>query len=139
MRLYLKVSLVLLLALIAAPRGDAGYRYNQVITIIAGTPIQVSVDKLIVNSVMVTPKIGSSAGIIYVMHDILPRGRTPSTSNTGDVATQLCPATATVPGCVYSDPIVAQQGNDIFVDLSLMWIDGSHSGDTVIVSYATRN
>ncbi len=136
--LLAKVVLASLLALITAPKGDAGPRTNLVITIVAGTPIQVAVNKTLANEVLIQPQAGGS-GIVYVMADILPRGRVPATSNTGDVAAQLCASTsATVPGCAYSDPIVAQAGNDVFVDMSLIWIDGSHTGDKVTVSYTAR-
>ncbi len=53
---------------------------------------------------------------------------------TGDLTAQLAPASATAPGSQYEDAYTADADNQGDIDLSLSWIDGSHSGDTVAVS-----
>lgn len=54
--------------------------------------------------------------------------RIPSASTPTDVTAELAAATATAPGQNYTDACD---------DISRIWVDGTVSGDTVKVSYAT--
>jgi hypothetical protein len=60
-------------------------------------------------------------------------GRVPSSTSDSDVSMELAPATATAPGGAYSrtEPSGA-------IDVNQLWIDGSHTGDTVKISFRPR-
>jgi hypothetical protein len=130
--------MLLTLASLLFTQPVAARRANMVVTIAAGTPVRLSTSKLIANRILIQPIEGcSSCGVVYVMADI-PSGTTPSASNAAHVAASLCAASAAAPGCTYSDPSVVQQGASSTIDLSLIWIDGAHTGDTVRISYDER-
>lgn len=128
-------------------------RQNQTITIAAGTPINVStgltsaqmlaagyssIPPKIVNRIFIQMLIGGT-GAGYVMDGIrgvtsaAQKWRVPSATVSIDLTAQLGPASATAPGGSYSD-----SDNDHGIDISTMWLDGSHTADTVQVSYDSR-
>ncbi len=121
-----------------------GARVNVTYTVAAGTPVRVadgatsgtiSVQPLIVNRLLIQMKhAGTGLGIVM---DGIPVGTTADSTKSAHVTAELAPATATAPGGSYSDTRDPASGSGI--DLSRMWIDGSHTGDTIIVSYDTRN
>jgi len=114
-------------------------RLNTTITITAGTPINVAVALSAQAKVPV-----KSANRIFVQLDIGGTGNgsvlsgvpvldTPSATNAAHLTARLAPATSTAPGGSYAD--VNPQAD---IDLTKFWIDGSHTGDPVIVSAETR-
>lgn len=115
-------------------------RLNKTATIVAGTPINIAT-LLGLDPAFPVPArrwtaqalIGGT-GAIYIMDGIKPRARVPVSSTSGDLTAQLAPASATAPGSFYEDAYTADADNQGDIDLSLTWIDGSHSGDTVAVS-----
>lgn len=133
----LLVLFVLLLWPAYQPVRAAG-RINLQVTIAAGTPVHVWTQSspYLVNEMIIQGQPGSSAGLVYVMAGIAS-GRTPASTNATDLTATLCAATSTVPGCPYSDGTIATSNAGI--DVSKIWIDGSHSGDVVVVSFDTRD
>jgi hypothetical protein len=135
------IALVLVgVALVKTPEVEAQIgqpvgQHAALITITAGTPVQVSASHIVVSSIMIQPLVGSGAGLIYVCAGI-QTGTTPTadcaaTANGSyELGAQLAAATSTVPGPVYSF-YVPTPGSD----LSTFWIDGAHTGDTVLVSW----
>lgn len=127
-------------ALIFAPTGGiAAARVNKEFTIVAGTPRNVATEvttavitdiPYLVTRIFIQMKTAGT-GLGYVMADV-PRGTVGSQSNTKHKTAELAPATATAPGASYSD---TDPGG---IDISLMWIDGSVSGDKVIISYVPK-
>ncbi len=128
-------------------------RINESITVAAGTPLNLAT--AMTSAQMVTKGYGylpqkpvsqlfiqmktGGTGRGYVMTGI--RGQTsatqlwrvPDAAVSGDLTAELAPATATAPGGSYSDQPV-----DGSVDLSQCWVDGSHTGDVITVSYNTK-
>ena len=115
-------------------------RLNTTITITAGTPINVAT-ALIAQNKGVPVKSGNR---IFVQMDIggtgygsvlsgVPVLDTPSSTNAAHLTARLAAATSTAPGGSYGD--VNPQAD---IDLTKFWIDGSHTGDPVIVSVETR-
>lgn len=115
-------------------------RLNKTATIVAGTPINVATllgldpnFPVYARRWTVQPLAGGS-GLVYVMDGVKPRGTVPASTTSGDLTAELAPATATAPGSFYEDIYEADADNQGDIDLSLSWIDGSNSGDTVAVS-----
>lgn len=115
-------------------------RLSATITITAGTPVSVATALGLDAGLPIYARrwtaqalVGGS-GIIYVEDGIKPRGRVPVSSVSGDLTGQLAAATASAPGGFYEDIYEADADNQGDIDLSLSWIDGSHTGDTVAVS-----
>jgi hypothetical protein len=129
-------KLVALLALIAVGL-TADPRLNQLITITSGTPIQLSKFHLYASEILIQMATGGT-GLGYVCAGI-PLGTTPAAScgTAGQLSAQLSPASSTAPGGYYADQASAKGGPGI--DLATIWIDGSHTGDTVIVTYLQQN
>jgi hypothetical protein len=141
MKLKRFASLALLLSLAIALIGQTGPRINQTFTIAAGTPINVASGTTTTASnapvyaarVFIQMLSGcSSCGQGYVM-DGINYPRVPSHSNSTDLTATLAPATSTAPGGSYSDNSLGNNGQ--LIDVNRLWIDGSHTGDTVVVSY----
>lgn len=91
-----------------SPRGRAAGRVNLTVTISAGTPVHVWTQSTpyFVNELLIQPQPGASVGLIYVMAGI-GNSRTPASTASSDLTATLCAATATVPGCTYSDGTLA--------------------------------
>lgn len=122
-------SLILVALLLVQVPSAFAVRTNQTITVTSGTPIRLSSTHVYVREIFIQMAIGgTSAGYVMIV-----AGHTPSKSTAGDVTAQLAPATSTAPGGAYSDS--SQQAD---IDLYNIWVDGDHSGDTIIVSYDTR-
>lgn len=131
-------------------------RINTTFTIAAGTPINVAtgmtatqmtsngygakIPSLYVSRVFIQMLPGASAGIGYVMDGIYGVNaagtgpRVPASTNAADVTAELAPAISTAPGGSYTDIDNSYTGT-IGIDLSKMWVDGAHTGDTVKISY----
>lgn len=131
--LIFSLTILALLCSVERPARAAG-RINQKLTVTAGTPIQIAPTGTIADEVVIQPAAGGTVSLVYVMAGIY--GRTPSTSNATDVTTTLCPATATIPGCSYSDGTLAQPATG--VDVGAIWIDVGTSSTVVYVSYQPR-
>lgn len=103
---------------------------NVSVAVTSGTPIRVSTSHIIVDRVSIFMQHGGT-GIGYVCTSTT----TPSAScgGTGQLAQELAPATSTAPGGQYTWEIQTPG-----LDLSTFWIDGSHTGDNVAVSYHIR-
>lgn len=127
LRRTLSATLIVALLLLFPVAGGSSVRYNRTITITAGTPIQISTTARLARAIFIQMAIGGS-GYGAVMAGIT-NGRTPSKTASTDLTAQLAPATATIPGSSYSD------ANPLGIDISTIWVDGSNSGDTVIVSF----
>lgn len=119
-------------------------RQNLKVTITAGTPVNVGllVDPtgapVFVDRLFIQMAIGGT-GVGYVMDlDAYPPGTVPAAAGAtaGQLTAQLTPASAALPGGTYGDTSSPRDGTGI--DLSTLWLDGSHTGDTVIVSFNRR-
>jgi hypothetical protein len=115
-------------------------RINRSITVVAGTPINVATglstaatanDKLMVNRVSCQMKHGGT-GYGLVLGGIVA-GRIPAAANSLDLTWEMGPAGATAPGGSWSDDDGTRG-----IDLSTIWVDGSNSGDKILVSYDQR-
>ena len=115
-------------------------RITRTFTIAAGTPINVVTgvataanesDRVYASRIFIQMLHGGS-GIGYVM-DGISYGRVPVTANDNPIELQA--ATSTDPGGNYTDSDFAPGGG---VEVTKMWIDGGHTGDTVLVSYAPK-
>ena len=105
-------------------------RKNFKITITAGTPQRVSATPLVVDRYIIQMAIGGTgSGLIC----IVPVATTPAAScaTAGQLSGQLAPASATAPGGSWSDGVSNSGGS---INLQTVWVDGSNSGDVVIVS-----
>lgn len=109
----------------------AGVRTNREITVAAGTPVRLATSRLLVNRIFIQMKTAGT-GRGYVMAGI-PVGTTPASTTSAHLTAELCPATATAPGCAYTDSY--PDG----IDVSLIWVDGSHTGDKITVSWEVSN
>lgn len=115
-------------------------RINSTATIVAGTPINVAtllgLDPNFAQWARrwTAQALAGGTGLIYIMDGVRPRGTVPANTTSGDLTAQLAPASATAPGSFYEDEYSQDADNQGDIDLSLAWIDGSHSGDTVAVS-----
>lgn len=105
---------------------------GKIITVAAGTPVQLSPFSLIVASLSIQMLAGASGGIGYVMPGVRPL--TTPTANTSPTI-QLAPAATDSPGGQYtgSDP------NGSTLDLALFFVDGAHTGDLIGVVYDTKS
>lgn len=129
----------LLALLVLATVGiSADPRINQKLTIVAGTPIQLSAFHFYVTEIFIQGAASASGGIIEICAGI-PLGTTPAAhcGTAGQLTAQLAAATSTAPGGSYSDSVNGKQGSGI--DLANIWVDGQHSGDVVTVSYLQQN
>lgn len=129
-------------------------RVNITITITSGTPVNIAsgmnsaamvtkgfsvIPPLPLNELCIQMKHGGT-GLGYVMSGIrgvtspTQQWRVPDFTAVTDVTAELAPATATAPGGSWSDPT----NNQTTINGEQCWIDGSVSGDKVIVSYDTQ-
>jgi hypothetical protein len=121
------LTAVLLLALSSV---STGARFGRIITVTAGTPIRLATVRTIAARIMIQMLSGGT-GRGYAM-DGVPEGTTPVALTWPTV--QMAPATATAPGGTYTD--TDSVGSSI--DLSRIWVDGSQTGDTMVVTYYTK-
>jgi hypothetical protein len=130
---------IALLVCLCATTIYSGPRYNKILTVAAGTPIQLATVSTPVNRVFIQMLAGGS-GLGYVMDMSNYRaGTVPVATTSGNLTAQLCASTsATVPGCSYSDTSGAAPGSDA-IDLAFLWVDGGNSGDQIVVSWDLRN
>lgn len=115
-------------------------RLNKQITITAGTPVNVFTGLTTavgreepaqhVGQIFIQSRVGNS-GIVYVMAGV-PRTVVADATNADHLTAELAVSPdAGNPGGAYFSNTLTIQGDDI----SLLWIDGAHTGDKVIVSY----
>lgn len=117
---------------------QGGPRINRTITITSGTPIQLATVPTYANRVFIQMLSGGT-GIGYVMDmSNYLTSVTPNHSTSGHLTAQLQPASSTAPGGSYSDAADSAPGSGP-IDISRIYIDGSNSGDTVVISYDLRN
>ena len=116
---------------------------GRIITITAGTAI-----RLILNPTTVKPVLANSmliqvqhagSGLVYVLNANPQQTCALGNATTTEVA-ELAPATSTEPGGSFTFPSngSATNGSSGF-DVRYWCVDGSNSGDTVIVSWDVRN
>lgn len=120
-------------------------RLTAKITIVANTPVNVATALGLdaaypqyASRWLAQALAGATAGLVYVFDGMKPRGTAPTTGTT-PVSGQITAATATAPGGSYSDTFDAEADNGGDIDLSLCWIDGAHSTDTVAVTANLRD
>lgn len=117
-------------------------RVNTQITITAGTPVNLLTGlttaytgpPVYASRVFIQMKHGGT-GLGYVMDGIYQR--VPSASAASDLTAELSPASSTAPGGSYEDWDKAMDRGG--VDISQIWIDGSHSTDVVLASYVPKD
>lgn len=106
-------------------------RWKALITVTAGTPIFVAAGQtpIMADRVLIQMRHGGTGlGLVY---DDVPVGMTAAeVAAGGDLAVELAPASSTAPGGTYAD-----LGS---VDLRTVAIDGSNSGDTILVDAHLR-
>lgn len=107
-------------------------REGRIITIVAGTPVRLNESPLIVSRIYIQMQAAAAGAMGYVMDGVRPD--TNPVANTNPTV-QLAPAATDSPGGDYAD--ADPFGSSI--DLSRIWVDGAHSGDTMLVSYETKS
>ena len=124
------IAIIVILAAGVSPALPTDAQYGRQITVTAGTPIRVVSTRTLVASVFVQMKHGGSGlGLIYSAN--------PSEScSAGTLVAELSPASPTAPGGAYvfpsNDSAGTQQGG---YDMNWLCVDGSNSGDVMIVSW----
>ena len=120
---------------------------NATYTVTAGSPINLATgttrapakgEEVWAWQVSIQMQHGGS-GLGYVM-DGIPIGRAtaPAASNSADLSLELASATANAPGGSMNKTM--PQGQDrAEIAIHEIWIDGSHTGDGMIVSYDKRH
>jgi hypothetical protein len=103
-------------------------RKTKIITVIAGTPIQVHSDHVLCTNLIVQPKVSSSGGIVYLILGVKPAD-TPASANGIELT-----AAPTAPSTAFSYTIPDRFSGER-IDLSETYIDGAHAGDKVLVSW----
>lgn len=128
---------IAILLLLSCPLLFSDPRINKSITVTAGTPIQVASSRILASEILIQMATGGT-GLGYICAGI-PTGTTPSAScgGAGQLTAQLAPASATAPGGSYSDSASFKEG--IGIDVSMIWVDGGHSGDVILVTYLQQN
>lgn len=129
LRGLLALVCLLFLPIHAAPR------INKIITLISGTPVQVSATSILADRLLIQAAAGGTH-IVYVC--IVGPGVTPASNcgTAGQLAAQLAPATATAPGGSYSD--FTYPGASGPLDVSFYWLCGT-TDEQVIFSFDQRN
>lgn len=115
-------------------------RVNHTYTVTSGTPINMATGtsgapssgdfQPVYASRVFIQMLHGGTGLGYVM-DGIPPGTTPAAGTNGHLTAELAAASLTAPGGSYSDADPNVAGG---IDIRRLWIDGSHSGDTVMVS-----
>lgn len=105
-------------------------RVNTTITVAAGTPVQLCATPIPITYIKAQMRNGST-GRGYVMAGILGT-RVPAAANPTDVTQEMEVASATSPGVMWEE-------TDLQAGMigSQIWFDGSHTGDTIVVTYKT--
>lgn len=112
-------------------------RVNMQVTITAGTPVRLTTTKTLVNRLFIQLKTGSSGRAFLLLG--VPATTTCDATNAAQLTAELAPATATAPGGSFSDPQGANgMSPSDSEDLAQICIDGSHTGDVVVISFWRR-
>lgn len=127
--LHSLLALAVMWAALPIPANAA--RVGRIITVAAGTPVQLATSRIIVRRIIIQMQVATSGGVGYVM-DGVQVGTTP-VANTNPTI-QLCAGSASSPGCSYSDQPSTVNYD---IDLQRIWVDGAHTGDTITISYET--
>lgn len=110
---------------------------NKKVTLVPGTPINLAAiffgDSNVTGMTYMASSIfiqmaANGTGLGYVL--TAPVGTTPATSNATDVACQLTPASAGLPGGFYQKDAPANRGGGI--DARQFWIDGAAADDVIV-------
>lgn len=129
-------SVLLALAIVATPL--SAERWNYQITVTAGTPQRISPVLFPIDRLMIQSRSGNT-GKVYIMLGV-PVAKTCSATDTTQLSAELGPGDTLHPGGSLSDPQGANGNAPAeFEDLSLACIDGTVSGDKVIVTGWHRN
>ena len=136
MRIFtsVRIAVALVGVLLVAPFLDAE-RVNQQITVTAGTPIRVTtIAGTYVNRLFIQSR-HANTGVVYVLMGVKSATACDAT-NTSQLTAELGPGDATHPGGTLSDPQGANGNTPAdSEDASMICIDGTNSGDVVIVSF----
>lgn len=134
------IAVLLLSLLLPASVGRAGARFNATITVVAGTPINLATLTSTVPDASDTRRCtkisiqmahgGTGRGLVMSGISV---GRTPAASASADLTAEIPPATAGSPGGQYYDEDDSPSGGGIL--LAGIWLDGSVSGDHVVISF----
>ncbi len=117
-------------------------RITGLVTIASGTPVNVATALGLDAkepqwaSRWVAQALHGGSGLITVFDGFKPRGTVPVLNTSTGI--EITAATAPAPGGSYSDTFDMDADNQGDIDLSLAWIDGAHTGDTVAVSANKR-
>ena len=103
-----------------------------VITIAAGTAVRFAAVPTLAKRLRICPLIGSSAGVIYVLNQNQKEVMSKATPPIAAFVDELAPASATVPGGKFAIDVGP---NETPIDVADYGVDGSHTGDTVLVSW----
>jgi hypothetical protein len=103
-------------------------RRTKIITIAAGTPVQVTADKVLASNLIVQAKVSTSGGIVYLILGV-KTGDTPAAANGIELT-----AAPTAPSTPFIREIPDRWSGER-IDLSETYIDGAHTGDKVLVSW----
>ena len=103
-------------------------RKTKIITISAGTPVQVHPEHVLCTNLIVQAKVSSSGGIVYLILGVKPAD-TPAAAN--GIELTVAPTAPSTP-FVY---IIPDRFSGERIDLSETYIDGAHTGDKVLVSW----
>lgn len=134
MKLLSRIS-VAILALVLVQQVDA-IRSNQQITIAAGTPVRIaSQPGTFVTHLFVQSK-HSNSGLVYLLLGV-PATTTCDATNAAHLTAELGPGDSTHPGATpwIDPPATSGSRPQDSEDMSLGCLDGTHSGDVVIVSF----
>lgn len=109
------------------------------LTVVAGTPIRIATMPVRANFMMITMLTAGTGRGFILNSDAGPTtpysATVPKTAN--NFVTELAPATATAPGGVFQWPPASNVGGAAApaFDLQDWLVDGSHTGDTIQVSW----
>ena len=113
-------------------------RINMQVTITAGTPVRLAGISTPVNRLFIQ-SLHSNTGIVDVLLGV-PVATPCDATNAAQLTAELGPGDATHPGQSFSDPQGANGNSPSdYENLITSCIDGSHTGDKVIVSFWRRN
>lgn len=104
--------------------------FSKIVTVVAGTPERLATNPIFVNRIIVTPLAAAGSALVYVICQ--DPSVVPMTTTNNDKVTQLGTATATIPVVPF---VLNRLDGQPPLNLQEFGIDGSHSGDTVLVSY----
>lgn len=133
-RILAALAFILLAVLPVRTEPQAG----RIITITAGTAIRLATTKTLASSMLIQALPGSSTGLIYVLNSN-PQATCANAGAGTTLVAELAAATTTAPGGAFTFPSNGSSATQASgFDVQFWCIDGSHTGDTVAVSWDVR-